>query len=72
MTDIAPIILSLATLITALGGALVSWRNSKGIEVIHKATNSMKDELVAEVRAAATLAGEKIGAAEEKARSTTP
>ncbi len=36
------------------------------IEEIHKATNGMKDALVNEVRAAATLAGNKQGRQDEK------
>jgi hypothetical protein len=40
------------------GGAIyISLRNSKKIEVVHKATNSMKDELVEAVRLAAHAKG---------------
>lgn len=40
------------------------------VETVHKATNSMKDELVAAVREAATLKGEKQGAQDEKLRAS--
>ena len=66
MNDIAPIILSLATLITSIGSVLMSWRNSKKIEVVHLATNSMKDQLVSEVRTASLLKG----AADERENPT--
>jgi uncharacterized membrane-anchored protein YhcB (DUF1043 family) len=36
------------------------------IEQVHKATNGMKEELVNEVRTAATAAGNKAGRAEEQ------
>lgn len=49
-------ILATAALITAVAGLcgtvgtfLISWRTSQKVEVVHKATNSMKDELVAAV-----------------------
>ncbi len=43
----------LANFLTALAAviaAILSWRNSRKIKEVHDATNSMKDELVAEVR----------------------
>lgn len=54
--EIALIIGNLATLVTAIGGFVVLLRRT---EVIHKATNSMKDELVQEVRKASFAAGAK-------------
>lgn len=35
------------TALAAVGGLIVSFLNRKKIEIVHKATNSMKDELVA-------------------------
>lgn len=55
-TEVALIIGNLATLVTAIGGFVVLLRKT---EVIHKATNSMKDELVQEVRKASFAAGAK-------------
>lgn len=80
MTLDAELITSLATLVTAIGALVYAIRgdnnsrrntrianeNTASIQEIHNATNGMKNELVNEVRAAATLAGEKSGAAEEK------
>lgn len=50
---------------------LMSWRNSRqitensaAIEVVHRATNSLKDELVAEVRESSHAQGLKQGRAE--------
>lgn len=42
-------IAQIITAIAAVGAFLNSWRNSRKIEIVHKATNSMKDELVAAV-----------------------
>lgn len=64
MKDVAPIILSIATLIATIGSIWMSYRNSKKIEVVHVATNSMKDQLVREVREASLLQG----AADERAK----
>jgi hypothetical protein len=64
---IAQIITSVATLATALGAVVVSLRNSRkldsqsaNVEKIEKATNSMKDALVA----ATAVASEAKGRAE--------
>ena len=45
--EVAQIITSIATLIAACGAILIGWWNAAKIEEVHKATNSMKDELVA-------------------------
>lgn len=45
--------------IAVVGGLFVSIRNSRGIEGIRKATDGMKDELVAEVRSSAHAKGVK-------------
>ena len=45
------------TAIAALAAVYMSWRNGQKIEVVRHATNSMKDELVAEVRTAAHAQG---------------
>lgn len=57
----------IAQTITALAAAAavaLTWRNSRKIEQVHKATNSMKDELVTEVRNASLAEGIKQGRAE--------
>lgn len=66
----AEYIASFAQLLVAfasLGGLFISWKNNKAIEVIHHATNGMKDELVAEVRKAAKAEGTADGIAQERA-----
>lgn len=44
--DIAMVITSMATFVTALGGFFVSLRNSHKIEAVHEATNSKMDQLL--------------------------
>lgn len=53
----------LMTAVAALVAALASLRNGRKIDVVHKATNSMKDELVAASAEAAHAAGVIDGAA---------
>ncbi len=36
----------LMTAIAALGALYLGWRNSRKLEIVHKATNSMHDEIV--------------------------
>ena len=64
MTEIAPIILALTQLIVAIGGVIaIIWGNYKTmavkavVEKVAIETNSMKDELVQEVRKAAFARG---------------
>ena len=73
--ELALIITAAATLLAAIGGLAVgigglfiSIRNSRSIEQVHKATNSMKDELVQEVRESALAQGLKQGRAERKGK----
>ncbi len=58
-------IAQLVTAFASLGALLLSWQNSWKIEEVHKATNSMKDELVKEVREASLAEGLKIGREEQ-------
>lgn len=51
----------LLTGIAALMAAVTSIRNGRKIEEVHKATNSMKDELVAVTKLEAFAAGMKSG-----------
>jgi hypothetical protein len=44
-SEIAQIILSIATLVTACGGVAIGLRNSRRIEDVHKATNGMAAKL---------------------------
>lgn len=67
MSEIAQLITSVATLIGVVGGLYLSWRNHKGIEQIHVATNSMKDALVVSTATASRAEGVVAGRAEEKA-----
>lgn len=52
--------------LAATSSAALSWRNSLKIEQVHKATNSMKDELVSEVRKASLAEGLQQGRDEAK------
>ena len=55
----------LATLISSIGALAIGLRNSRKIEQVHRATNSMHDEIVNEVRRSATAEGVQ----QERARS---
>ncbi len=58
--DVAATIGALALLVTALTSMLsviISFRNSRAIEVVRHATNSLKDELVASTKEASTAQG---------------
>lgn len=70
--EIAQIIVALATLITSLTAAIVGLRNSTKIDVIHTATNSMKDQLVAVTAASSKAEGNLEGRAELKAEQKKP
>lgn len=59
-------IIQVATALTSLCTLIVAVVNVFKIEIIHKATNSMKDELVAAVRSSAHAKGMVEGKAEEK------
>lgn len=76
MNDTAQLITAWATLLTSVGtliaagvAARSSYKNKAAIEQIHAATNGMKTELVAEVRAAALAKGNLQGRADEKAEA---
>lgn len=62
--DLAQILTALA----AVGAFILSWWNSRKIEEVRHATNSMKDELVAEVRDASLAKGLKQGREERNPR----
>lgn len=71
--DVALIITSLGTFATALGGAIVSLRNSRKIEAVdikvekvHESTNGLTKRL----ESSAKKLGIEIGKAEEKANPT--
>ncbi len=55
--DLAQIITAFA----AMGAFILSLRNGRKIEIVRHATNSIKDELVAEVRRASHAEGLKEG-----------
>ena len=63
-----PIILALIAgippTLASLSALIISLRNGKKVDEVHKATNSMKDALVK----AALIEGHAAGVAEEKAR----
>lgn len=59
-------IAQLITALAAFGAMAMGWWNNRKIEQVHIATNSMKDELVNEVRVAALAKGLKQGREETK------
>ncbi len=64
--EIAQIITSIATLLGVAGTIYIGVRNSNKIDVIHEATNSMKDELVTVTKSASRAEGNLEGRAELK------
>lgn len=69
---IVAIITALTGLVTSLATLIVSLHNTRKIQEVHTATNSMKDELVKTTREKSLLegheAGRIAGVADEKAR----
>ncbi len=61
MRDLALLVSSFATLITAIGSLVIGIRNTRKIELVHKATNSMKDELVRSTAKASEAEGHAAG-----------
>lgn len=57
--DVALVITSLATLVTALGSVVIGIRNSGKIAEVHRSTNGKMEELVRVVKAASFAEGEK-------------
>jgi len=47
------------TAIAAVGGVVIGWRNSRQIEVVRHATNSLTDKLVAVTKTESYAAGVK-------------
>lgn len=54
--------------LTAAGALIVSINTQSKVEEVHKATNSMKDALVASTRSEALIEGHAEGVKDEKAR----
>lgn len=74
MNDTAQIIVAVATLITAMTAAAISLLNAvrltkvaNNVQVIEKATNSMKDALVAASKEASLAEGTAVGLAQGRA-----
>lgn len=74
MNDTAQIIVAYATLVTAIAAAVTSLMNSfritkvaDNVQVIEKATNSMKDALVAASKEASLAEGTAVGLAQGRA-----
>lgn len=65
MSEIAPIILAIATLITALVGAYLSLR--KEVREVHTAINGRMDELLRMAKSDSDQTGHARGVADEKA-----
>lgn len=69
MTGLPATIAAIGALIVALRNGVQVTKNTAAVEGVHKATNSIKDELVAATRVAALAEGVIRGAAEERARN---
>lgn len=65
-TEIVAFITAVSLFITSVSSFVIGWRNSRAIKQVHDATNSMKDELVAEVRKQEHARGLKEGRAEKR------
>lgn len=63
MQSAIDLVFSIATLIASLGAVVVAWGCYRRIAIIYHATNSMKDELIAEVRASEHAKGLQEGLA---------
>ena len=59
MDNLAVVITSLATLVTAIGGVIIGLINASKLTGVHKAVNGKMEELVTEVRAASFAKGVK-------------
>jgi hypothetical protein len=59
--EVAPLITSIATLLGVVINGLISARNGRKLNVVHKAVNGKMEELVTEVRAASFAKGVKEG-----------
>ena len=75
MSDWIQLTTSIVTLLGVGGSIWLALLNRKQIEVVHRATNSMKDELVAAVGEAAHAKGmsderDKVASAVDQARKT--
>jgi hypothetical protein len=64
MSDV--VLIAIIAAIPGLAATLLSWKNGARIEQVHKATNSMKDELVASVRKQSRQKGRTDGIREQK------
>jgi hypothetical protein len=69
-TEIAQILTSSATFVAALGGVMVSLRNSRKIEEVHKSTDGKVDQLVSVVKEASFARGVK--SEQDKNNGTPP
>lgn len=59
--EIAQIILALATFVTAVGGVLISLRNTRKIDEVHRTTNSLAERTEGLARDAGHAEGELKG-----------
>jgi hypothetical protein len=65
MTDV--VLVAIIAAIPSTIAAVLSWKNIAKTEQVHKATNSMKDELVAATKSASFQAGRTAGVRDRKA-----
>lgn len=71
-TTITAIVVAVPPTILAFGTLIVQIKSIAKVEAIHKATNSMKDALVAATEKEALARGKKEGASDERERQKDP
>lgn len=70
-TVLVAIIASVPTLIASLATLFVAIKTARKVEVVHLATNSMKDALVTTTKSDAFQKGHTAGVADEKSNTET-
>lgn len=65
-SELPAILLSVATLLTAVGSLIVALRTHRKVDVVQKATNGMQTALLEQTAKASKSEGKEEGKAEEK------
>jgi hypothetical protein len=60
-----------ANALATVGVLVMSWKNATKIEIVHKATNSMREQLVSVTASDSFQKGETTGAARERDRAAS-
>lgn len=69
---IAPIILSVATLITSIGAVIASLRNHKNIQAVQRQTNGLMEEMKSSAEARGNLQGRADERSDQELRVSEP